>query len=178
MGKHVVVLLLFVTMCPVAAFAQGRRGGFGGGGIGGGARAGRGGGASLMDERTILSLFTAILTLSDAQQQQLRAAFDAAVVTAAPIATQLANSKEAVFEAVKAGKSDDQVKMLSAQEGSLSAQMLALQAQTFSKMWAILNTDQKPRMDDLMYDDIGQFLANATQPASPGTSVLPNAGAN
>jgi Spy/CpxP family protein refolding chaperone len=173
MRKRLVVLLLFVTMCPVASFAQGRRGGFGGGG---GAR-GRGG-PVVMDERTVLNLFAAILTLNDAQQQQLRAAFDAAVMAAAPVATQLASSKEAVIDAVKAGKSDDQVKVLSGQEGSLSAQMLALQAQTFSKMWAILNMDQKSRVDDLMYDDIGQFLTNATQPASPGTPSPSNAGAN
>jgi len=176
MRKPLGVLLLVVALCPTASFAQGRRGGFGGGGLGGGAR-GRGGPA-LMDERTVLGLFTAILNLSDSQQQQLRTAFDASVAAATPIATQMASAKQAVIDAVKAGKSEDQVKTLSGQEGSLSAQMLTLQAQTFSKMCAILNSDQKTQVDDLMYDDIGEFLANAKQPASPGSLVQPNPGAN
>lgn len=174
MRNALTMLVLLVALCPTAAFAQGRRGGFGGGGAGG---AGRGrGGPVLMDERTVLDLFTAILSLNDSQQQQLRTAFDVSVAAAAPVATQLASAKQAVIEAVKTGKSEDQIKALSGQEGSLSAQMLILQAQTFWKMWAILNMDQKGQVDDLMYDDIGEFLANAKPQASPAPAAQPTPG--
>jgi hypothetical protein len=53
-----------------------------------------------------------------------------------------------------------------AQQGSLTSQMLTLQAQTFSKMWTLLTSDQQSKVDDLMYGDIGEFLANAKQPAT------------
>jgi Spy/CpxP family protein refolding chaperone len=163
------LLLGVAVLCPTLSFAQGRRG-TGGGRV-------RGTGAPVqMDERTVLDLFSAILNLSDSQQQQLHAAFDAAVKTAAPISTQMENNNEAIFEAVKAGKSDDQVKTLAQQQASLSSQMLTLQAQTFSKTWAVLSSDQKARFDDLMYDDIGQFLSNAKLSASPGPASTPTAG--
>jgi len=169
MLRKVAVLLAIAVLCPTLSFAQGRRG-TGGGRV-------RGTGAPVqMDERTVLDLFSAILNLSDSQQQQLHAAFDAAVKTAAPISTQMENSNEAIFEAVKAGKSDDQVKTLAQQQASLSSQMLTLQAQTFSKTWAVLSSDQKARFDDLMYDDIGQFLSNAKLSASPGPASTPTAG--
>jgi hypothetical protein len=44
--------------------------------------------------------------------------------------------------------------------------MLTLQAQTFSKMWTLLTSDQQSKVDDLMYGDIGEFLANAKRPAT------------
>jgi LTXXQ motif family protein len=159
--KQLAKLLIIVTLFPALSFAQGRRGGFG---------AGRArGGPFQMDERTALNLFSALLNLNDAQQQQLQTAFDAAVKTAAPIATRMESNKDALFEAVKSGKTDDQIKALATQQGSLTSQMLALQAQTFSKMWALLTSDQKSQVDASMYDDIGEFLANAKQP-------LPQAG--
>src|SRR5580700_9646773 len=115
MLRKVALLLGVAVLCPTLSFAQGRRGTAGG-------RA-RGTGAPVqMDERTVLDLFSAILNLSDSQQQQLHAAFDAAVKTAAPISTQMENNNVAIFEAVKAGKSDDQVETLVEQQASLSSQ--------------------------------------------------------
>ena len=163
--KQLAKLLIIVTLFPALSFAQGRRGGFGGG------RAR--GGPVQMDERTALNLFSALLNLSDAQQQQLHTAFDAAVKTGAPIATQMESNKEALFEAVKAGKSDDQIKRMAEQQGSLTSQMLALQAQTFSKMWTLLTSDQRSQVDASMYGDIGEFLANAKQPPPPAAGESP-----
>lgn len=169
MLRKVALLLAIAVLCPTLSFAQGRRGTAGG-------RA-RGTGAPVqMDERTVLDLFSAILNLSDSQQQQLHTAFDVAVKTAAPISTQLENNNAAIFEAMKAGKSDDQIKALVEQQASLSSQMLTLQAQTFSKTWAVLSSDQKARFDDLLYDDIGQFLANAKMSVSPGPASAPTPG--
>jgi Spy/CpxP family protein refolding chaperone len=166
MMKRLAMFLIIVTLCLVASFAQGRRGGFGGG------RAR--GGPVQMDERTALDLLAVLLNLSDAQQQQLRTVFDAAVKAAAPIATQMASDKEAVVEAVKAGKSDAQVKTLAGQQASLSSQMLTLQAQTFAKMWAILRSDQKSHVDASMYDDIGALLSNTKPPILPGSVPASN----
>ena len=161
MRKRLVMILIIVTLCLAASLAQGRRGGFGGG------RAR--GGPVHMDERLALDLLAVLLNLSDAQQQQLHTVLDAAVQAAAPIATQMASTKEAVIEAVKAGKSAAQVKTLAGQHASLASQMLTLQAQTFAKMWAILRSDQKAHVDAAMYDDIGAMLANTTPPLFPGS---------
>lgn len=136
--NRLATLFIILTLCPTVSLAQGRRGG---------RRGGARGGAVQMDERTALLVLSALLNLSDSQQQQLGAVFDAAVKTAAPIATQMEAGKEALFEAVKSGKSDDQIKNLAEQEGSFTSRMLALQAQTFSKMWTLLNRDQKSEVD-------------------------------
>jgi Spy/CpxP family protein refolding chaperone len=119
--KQLAKLLIIMTLFSSLSFSQGRRGGAGGG---------RAHGPVQMDERTALNLFSALLNLNDAQQQQLHTAFDAAVKTAAPIATQMESNKDALFEAVKSGKSDDQIKTLAEQQGSLTSQMLTLQART------------------------------------------------
>ena len=160
MMKRLARFLIIVTLCLAASLAQGRRGGFGEG------RA-RGGPVHL-DERTTLDLFAVLLHLSDAQQQQLHTVLDAAVQAAAPIATQMASTKEAVIEAVKAGKSAAQVKTLAGQHASLSSQMLTLQAQTFAQLWALLRSDQKSHVDTSMYDDLGALLANTRPPLFPG----------
>jgi hypothetical protein len=155
------ILSILLALSPAMAWAQGRRGGGGRGGVGRGAVG--------TDERSVLLLLTALLSLSDAQQKQVGMIFDSAEMTAAPIAMQIKSSEAALFQAANSGK-DDQVKSLSDQIGSLTSQMRALQAQTLSRVVAILTADQKPKVDDFIYDDIGKFLADAmpTPPAAPG----------
>lgn len=122
-----------------------------------------------MDEHTELLLLTALLSLNDTQQQQLGAVFDAAVKTAAPLNTQIENGNTVIFQAVKSGQTDAQIKALSDQEASSRSQLFALQVQTFSKMCALLTSDQKKQVDDSMFTDIGQFLSLARQPVpEPG----------
>jgi len=161
--KRLAKFLIILTLCSAVSLAQGRRGGARGGGGQGGGR----GGPVQMDERTALLLLSALLSLSDPQRQQLTTVFDAAVQTAASIATQLEAGKGALFEAVKSGKGDDQIKNLADQEGSLTSRMLALQAQTFSKLWALLNNDQKSKVDASMYGYIEGFLSNARETVPP-----------
>ena len=167
-------LLFIVALCPTLAFAQGRRGGTGGAGRGGAMAGGRGRGAPVqMDERETLDLLTLLLNLTDQQKQQLQTIFDAAANMAAPAATQLQVSKDSLFDAVKAGKSDDEIRSIAARQGSLSTQILTLQAQTFSKLWGILSADQRAQIDSFIYDVIGDFLSNATPPAP--AAILPGA---
>jgi hypothetical protein len=123
-----------------------------------------------IDEHTALLIFSAVLNLTDAQQQQLGNTFDAAVKTAAPLNTQIENGKNALFEAVRAGKTAGQLKALSDQEGALTSQLIALQTQTFAAMYAMLISDQKLMVDDSMFTDIGQFLSNAREPLPETTS--------
>jgi Spy/CpxP family protein refolding chaperone len=164
--KRLAVFFLIASLFPAAASAQ-RRGGT--------RRGARGGahGAIQMDEQTTIILISALLDLSDSQQQQLRAIFDAALPTAAPIVTQLDGAHDALFQAVKAGKGDDQIKGLAAQEGAVTSQLLTLQAQTFSKLWAILAKDQKTQADASIYEDIAELLSTARPPTAPAPSQPP-----
>jgi Spy/CpxP family protein refolding chaperone len=126
-----------------------------------------------MDEQTTLILLSGLLNLSASQQQQLGAVFDAAVIAAHPLATQMESDREVLFEAVKSGKSDDEIKNLAEHEGSLVSRMLALQARTFSNMWRLLSSEQKSKVDASMYGYIGGFLFNATQPVPPSVGEAP-----
>jgi hypothetical protein len=132
-----------------------------------------------MDEHTTLMILTALLALTDAQQQQLGGVFDAAMKTAEPLNAQIENGKQAIFEAVKSGKSDDQVKTLAAQQGAVAGQLLALEAQTFSKMCAMLTAAQKSQVDDIMFTEIADFLGSAREPlpdaVNPAAAPTPTA---
>lgn len=114
------------------------------------------------NEQSALELITLVLKLNDSQQQQLRADFDAALKQATPIADEMANSKDALFVAVRSGKSEDEVERLAEQQGKLTSRLLLLQAKTFAKLWALLDDQQKGMADDFIYSNIRLFL-----PANP-----------
>jgi len=106
-------------------------------------------------------LLTGMLDLTVSQRQEVTTVFDAAIKTAAPVATQIESNQQALFEAAKSGKGDDQIKTIGDQQGPLTSQLMALQAQTFAKMWAVLNSDQRAKVDALIYAHIGDLLSNA-----------------
>ena len=110
------------------------------------------------NEGSALMLLSTVLKLTDSQQEQLRGDFDAAVKTAIPIMTQMQDDRLAVFGAVRSGKTEDEIKKLAEQEGNLTSRMLMLQAQTFAKLWSILNVEQKSEVDDFVYGNIRLVL--------------------
>ena len=63
------------------------------------------------------------------------------------------------------------------QQGTVTPEMLTVQAQTFAKLWALLTSEQKAEIDDSIHDDIGEFLSNAPAPLPPTLSSQPAAGA-
>jgi Spy/CpxP family protein refolding chaperone len=128
-----------------------------------------------MDEQSTIIIMTAILELTDAQQQQLRANFDDAVKTATPIVAQMQATKTALFEAAKSANNEDQIQKLGAQVGTQSSQLAILQAHTFAKLWAMLTDQQKSQVDSTMYEEIGEFLSRAGQaaPATTPTGATP-----
>ena len=132
-----------VALVPASAFAQGRRGG----GAGGRTRARRSVGVVWNEGSTIL-LFQALLNLTDAQIETLTEVFDTAAETASPVATAANAGKNALFEAAKSGKSDDEIEAIAKQQGALTTQLQALQARTFVKMWALLTDEQKAKVND------------------------------
>jgi Spy/CpxP family protein refolding chaperone len=119
-------------------------------------------GTARANEDSALTLISTVLSLNDSQQQQLRGDFDAALKTATPIMSQMQDDRLAVFGAVKSGKTEDEIQKLADQQGKLTSRMVMLQAQTFAKLWSILNADQKSQVDDFVYGNIRLVL-----PASP-----------
>lgn len=115
------------------------------------------------NEQSAQELITLVLKLNDSQQEQVHAAFDAAVHDSAPILDQMAHGKNAIFEAVRSGKSEEEIRRLADQQGQLTSRMLLLQAQTFAKLWALLDSRQKGLTDDFVYSNIRLFLPSAPQ---------------
>ena len=115
------------------------------------------------NEQSALELVTLVLKLSDSQQEQLRAAFDAALKEATPTADEMEHAKDALFAAVRSGKSEEEIRRLADEQGQLTSRMLLLQAQTFSKLWALLDSRQKGLADDFVYSNIRLFLPSIPQ---------------
>jgi Spy/CpxP family protein refolding chaperone len=114
------------------------------------------------NEQSALELVTLVLKLNDSQQEQLHAAFDAALKEATPIADEMEHARNALFAAARSGKSEEEIRRLADEQGQLTSRMLFLQAQTFAKLWGLLDSRQKGLADDFVYSNIRLFL-----PASP-----------
>ncbi len=114
------------------------------------------------NEQSALELITLVLKLNDSQQEQLHAAFDAALKEATPIAGEMEHAKNALFAAARSGKGEEEIRHLADEQGQLTSRMLFLQAQTFAKLWALLDNQQKGLADDFVYSNIRLFL-----PADP-----------
>jgi len=115
------------------------------------------------NEQSALELITLVLKLNDPQQEQLHAAFDAALKEATPMIEEMNHNKNELFAAVRSGKSGEEVRHLADEQGGLTSRMLLLQAQTFGKLWALLDSRQKGLADDFVYSNIRLFLTSDSQ---------------
>jgi hypothetical protein len=115
------------------------------------------------NEQSALELVTLVLKLNDSQQEQLHAAFNAALKEATPISDEMEHAKNTVFAAARSGKSDEEIRRLADEQGQLTSRMLFLQAQTFAKLWALLDSRQKGLADDFVYSNIRLFLPSGPQ---------------
>jgi hypothetical protein len=115
------------------------------------------------NEQGALELLTLVLKLNDSQQERLHAAFDAALKEATPIADEMEQAKNALFEAARSGKSEEEIRRLADEQGQLTSRMLFLQAQTFAKLWALLDSPQKGLADDFVNSNIRLFLPSSPQ---------------
>lgn len=150
-------LALVLVLCTGAALAQrgGRRGGMMSGGTS----------VSIVTKEDTVDLFVVLLELNDSQREQLGTILDGAIQTAGPVQEQLNKGKQSLFEAAKAGKSDSEINQMADHQGSLSSQMLALQARTFAKACSMLTGDQQAKVDSFLYDRIGSLLASPVRSA-------------
>ncbi|HWB85205.1 MAG TPA: Spy/CpxP family protein refolding chaperone [Bryobacteraceae bacterium] len=89
------------------------------------------------------------LNLTDAQKQQAKSIFQEARQTSQPLAQQLKENRQALMAAVKAGKSDAEIQQLSATQGSVLGQLIAVRTTAASKFYATLTPDQRTKADQM-----------------------------
>lgn len=89
------------------------------------------------------------LGLTDTQKEQAKAVFEQARQQAEPLRVQMKQNREAIAQAVKAGKPDAELQSLAATSGTLMGQLTAIHLQAMSKVYATLTPDQKQKADQM-----------------------------
>ena len=96
-----------------------------------------------------LDFLAGYLGLSEAQKTQAKAIFDAAGQAAEMPLGQLAGARDALRQAVKDNKPDAELDRLAAAVGTLEGQLAAIHAKASAKFYALLNSEQKQKYDQL-----------------------------
>lgn len=144
--------LLTLTLAAGCGFAQGGRGGGGGGmgeegGMGGGGGMGaggmEGGGMPRMQRLTKPELFADKLKLNRDQKEQAQAILVEAAQKARPIVDQINRGRQLIGTALIQKKSEADLKPLMDTYTAVSAQMTAVEAEAFGKIYAILKPNQQ-----------------------------------
>ena len=131
-------ILLVGLLASAMAFAQGGRGG-GGGGRGGSNMPG------IPFSGTRLDRMSDALKLSKDQKKDVKAAMDDAQKEATPIHEQIVEGRQAIAEAIAAGKSQEEIDKAVHSEADLDTQLTSIELHAFAKAVSVLEADQKQR---------------------------------
>ena len=124
-------------------FAQGPGGGEGRGG-GGGVHGGEGNTSMApFSGNSRLDRISEVLQLSKDQKKNFKATMDQAQKEAAPIHGQLVKERQAIAEAVAAGKSQDEITPMVSANSALEAQIASIELKAFSTFYKGLNEEQQ-----------------------------------
>jgi Spy/CpxP family protein refolding chaperone len=97
------------------------------------------------------------LSLTEDQKQQTRSIMQAARESSKPVAQQLRQSRQALRDAVKAGKSGAEIDQLSANVGNVAGQLATIRAKSFAKTYALLTPEQRTKADEMAHHARGTF---------------------
>jgi len=126
-----------------------------GSGMGGGSGMGRGGGGGMGDmggmggggmrpqRQSRMDMFADKLKLKNDQKEQVQQIFSAAMEKAAPVRDQLSKGRQVIAQAMLAKAGDDDIKKLLNEYASISAQMTGIEAEAFTKVYAMLKPNQQ-----------------------------------
>ena len=98
------------------------------------------------------------LNLTEDQKTQTRSIMQATRESSKPLVQQLVQSRQAVRDAIKAGKSDAEINQLTANVGNLAGQVATIRAQAMAKTYAPLTPDQRTQADHLADHVRGRFM--------------------
>ena len=148
-------LILTGIVASTLMFAQGGRGGGGGG-----SRNSGGAGVPTMQfSGTRLDRIAEALKLNKDQKKDLKASFDEAQKEVTPLHDQLTKGRDAIAEAVAAGKKPEEITPLITANSALDAQIASIELKTFAAFYKGLDKDQqsKPGMPGIFQGMRGIF---------------------
>jgi hypothetical protein len=129
---------LFLTGILAATLASAQRGG-----------GGRGGSnmpdAQIMSRPDKLTILTDDLKLSKDQRKLVKTVLDEGQKEAAPLRDEATKSRQAIGQAVSAGKSQDEIDQLVKSHAAIESQMAGIEMKAFVKIYQGLDKDQQPR---------------------------------
>jgi Spy/CpxP family protein refolding chaperone len=88
------------------------------------------------------------LNLTDAQKTQAQGFLQQARESAKQFAPQLKQNRQALAEAVKAGKTAD-IERLSGEQGQLMGKMMAIHSEAFAQIYQTLTPEQRAKADQM-----------------------------
>ncbi len=140
LGRLVLIALLAVTLAPAQRGSGGR-----GGGMNNSAE-NQGYGPPIRPQRlSRLQQFSEKLKLNKEQVEEVNNIFKAAIEKAGPISTQLENSRTEIAGAMIGGKSPDEIDKLVEAHTALEAEMDAIEAEAFAKIFGLLKSNQQAK---------------------------------
>ena len=107
------------------------------------------------------------LNLTPDQRAQAKQIMAAARQEAAPLRQQLKQNRAALFNAIKTGN-DAQIDQITKDQAPVQAQMAAIRAHAFEKIYATLTPDQKTKADNMQQFFHARRGQHQRQPQSNG----------
>ena len=105
---------------------------------------------------------SAYLNLTDAQKTQAQGILKEAHESAKQFAPQLKQNRQALAEAVKAGKRAD-IERLSSERGQLMGKMTAIHSEAFAKIYQTLTPEQRVKADQMQQQHFRGMMHERTQ---------------
>ena len=148
------MLARIVLICAViASVASAQRGG---GGRGGGMGMG-GGEFGMPSSRSRLDIYSDMLKLSKEQKKDFKSSMDEAQKEATPVHQEILKSRGAIAEAVRAGKSQDELNPLINAEAAMETQMVNIELKAFLRLFKSLDAEQQQRVNPILFMMKGVF---------------------
>jgi hypothetical protein len=97
------------------------------------------------------------LGLDRDQKKAVRTLFDRASKEAEPVRQQMQQNRKELYEAVKGGKSEEEISALVQKQAPLYAQMAALEMRAFARMFKELDPNQHKKAEEMMPRFAGFF---------------------
>jgi len=98
-----------------------------------------------------------MLALNKDQKKDLKTTMDEAQKEATPVHEQIVKSRDAIAQAVAAGKSQDDVNQLVTGEAALETQIAVIELKAFAKVYKTLDAEQQPKATGFLYMIKGVF---------------------
>lgn len=135
--------ILAAAMCYAQrGGGEGGMGGMGGGDMGG---MGRGGGMGRQQRQTKADQIAEKLKLNKDQKEQLQAILLAAREKAQPVQQQMDHQRAEIAGAMIDGKGADDIQPLLADYSKMAAQMTSVEAEAYSRIYAMLKPNQQAK---------------------------------